>query len=225
MQKQAGFLDCNLEPLPPGGARGPWGGTGQRIPVDLKSFASTSFSCRLLPTSSAFLSSGDDPAVSHRGHPIFGGVGGSGMAGGQRVEAPEGSRGSACPCGPLGNARFRGPEEVSLSSRRCSGRVPCHRRPPGPDRGGWAGGRGGPTPLQPRALLRPACSVPTEVLGQGGARPEGRGSGSLNRAERALCKGRCKTTGKTCRRSPQGHKAHRKKAGGIGGTVKIPDAT
>lgn len=71
----------------------------------------------------------------------------------------------------------------------------------------------------------PACSVPTEVLGQGGVRCEGRGSGSLNKTERALCKGRCKTTGKTCQRSPQGHKAQKKKAGGIGGTVKSPDET
>lgn len=40
---------------------------------------------------------------------------------------------------------------------------------------------------------------------------------------RALCKGRCKTTRKTCQRSPQGHKAQKKKAEGIGRTVKSPD--
>lgn len=69
-----------------------------------------------------------------------------------------------------------------------------------------------------RSCLR--GSAPTEVLGQGGARREGRGRGSLRRAERALCTGRCKTTGKTCRRSPRGRKAHEQKAGDTGGTTR-----
>lgn len=37
--------------------------------MDLKSFESTSYSCRLPPASAAFWSPPDDPAVSHRSHP------------------------------------------------------------------------------------------------------------------------------------------------------------
>lgn len=86
MQKQAGFLGCNLDPLPlrevgGGRLRGPGGGRGQQITVDLKSFENISYSCRLLPASAAFLSPRDDPAVSHRSHPVFGGMGGGGMVG------------------------------------------------------------------------------------------------------------------------------------------------
>lgn len=43
---------------------------------------------------------------------------------GQRVETPEPPKGSACPFGPLGNTRFRCPEEAGISSGQRLGTVP-----------------------------------------------------------------------------------------------------
>lgn len=166
-------------------------------------------------------SSGDNPAVSHRSR--FG-VGAMGHLRAPRVRL-----------GPLGNTRLRCPEEVRAYrvARAWHLRLPGPWRPvlpPGqgsgraqdpPPPNTWkSGSRGGPALLRPLALSLPAWPAPVEVPGQGGARCEGRGSGRLRRTERALRKGRRKTTGTTCQRSPQGNKAQKKKAGGIGGTAE-----
>lgn len=137
--------------------------------------------------------------------------------------------------GGLGNTGLRCPEEVreNIPKPALGDSAPTSETPRTLDPGPRAQGTPDtPTPanravkevllvrgLQP---LLPACSVQLKSRVR-----EGRGVRTVAPAARtkprALCKGRCKTTRKTCQRSPQGHKAQKKKAEGIGRTVKSPD--
>lgn len=150
----------------------------------------------------------------------------------------ERSKGSVCPSGPRWAWKHRprvprGSErehpEASPWGQRSDIRDssdlgprtqgPGHARHP---HTGKPGGQGGPARARPPA----PSSLPAPLQLKSRVREE-RGVRTVAPAARtkprALCKGRCKTTRKTCQRSPQGHKAQKKKAEGIGRTVKSPD--
>lgn len=140
--------------------------------------------------------------------------------------------------GGLGNTGLRCPEEVreNVQKPALGDSTPASETPrtldPGPraqgpghaqhPHTGKPGGQGGPAharPPAPSSLAAP-LQLKSRVRKERGVRTV---APAARTKPRALCKGRSKTTRKTCQRSPQGHKAQKKKAEGIGRTVKSPD--
>lgn len=130
MQKQADFLDCNLAPPPPRvGPGGTWRGRGAAGSCGFE-IQATSCPRRGSSTAATPAVCWPPPQPFDCGEPILPSateaipslaVLGNGEWWGQRVEAPEQSKGSACPFGTLGNTRLRCPEEMSISSGWCLG--------------------------------------------------------------------------------------------------------
>lgn len=150
---------------------------------------------------------------------------------------PEQLKGSACPSGPPRWPSKRRPQ-MPRGSERAHPEASPWRQCPDIQGSSDLGPRAQGLPDTPAAANRAAEEVlPLRGLGSPSSLPaplqlksrvrEERGVRTVAPAAwtklRALCKGRCKTTRKTCQRSPQGHKAQKKKAGGIGRTVKSPD--